>query len=25
VALGYGLYRLIGFIVPREPAVQPAS
>jgi glycopeptide antibiotics resistance protein len=25
VALGYGLYRLIGLIVPREPAVQPAS
>ena len=25
VALGYGLYRLIGFIVPREPAVQPVG
>lgn len=25
VALGYGLYRLIGSIVPREPAVQPVG
>ena len=25
VALGYGFYRLIGFVVPREPAAQPAS
>lgn len=25
VALGYGLYRAFGLIVPREPTVQPAS
>jgi glycopeptide antibiotics resistance protein len=25
VALGYGLYRLIGLVVPRAPAVQPAN